>query len=100
MFLILDALADGGVKMGLTRDLALRLAAQTMLGSATMALGEINNGPNGKHVMHLKEQVTSPGGTSIHGIYELEQYGVRSALIKCVESGTVRAKEMSSKERK
>lgn len=97
MFLILDALADGGVKMGLTRDVALHLAAQTMLGSATMALHEIDAGPRGKHVMHLKEQVCSPGGTSIHGIYELEHYGVRSALIKCVEMGTIRAREMKVK---
>lgn len=94
MFLILDALADGGVKMGLTRDLALRLAAQTMLGSAAMALNEITSGPSGKHVMHLKEQVCSPGGTSIHGIFELEKYGVRAGIIKCVESGTLRAREM------
>lgn len=100
MFLILDALADGGVKMGLTRDVALRLAAQTMLGSAAMALHEIERGPNGgKHVMHLKEQVCSPGGTSIHGIYELEHFGVRSALIKCVEVGTIRAKEMNAKKK-
>lgn len=99
MFLILDALADGGVKMGLTRDVALRLSAQTMLGSATMALNEINSGANGKHVMHLKEQVCSPGGTSIHGIYELEHHGVRSALIKCVESGTLRAREMNAKKK-
>lgn len=99
MFLILDALADGGVKMGLTRDVALRLAVQTMLGSAAMAQHEINSGPNGKHVMHLKEQVCSPGGTSINGIYELENHGVRSALIKCVEVGTIRAKEMSSKKK-
>lgn len=99
MFLILDALADGGVKMGLTRDMALRLSAQTMLGSATMALAEINNGPHGKHVLHLKEQVCSPGGTSIHGIYELENHGVRAALIKCVEVGTIRAKEMNAKKK-
>lgn len=97
MFLILDALADGGVKMGLTRDMALRLAAQTMLGSATMALHEIQRGTNGRHVMHLKEQVTSPGGTSIHGIHELENHGVRAALISCVEVGTIRAKEMNAK---
>lgn len=97
MFLILDALADGGVKMGLTREMAFRLAAQTMLGSACMAMDEINKGPLGKHVMRMKEEVCSPGGTSIHGIFELENYGVRSALIKCVEAGTLRAKEMNSK---
>jgi pyrroline-5-carboxylate reductase len=97
MFLILDALADGGVKMGLSRQLSLRLATQTMLGSASMVMSELNNETNGKHLMQMKEEVTSPGGTTIYGIAELEKNKVRSSFIKCVEAATNRAKEMSSK---
>ena len=92
MFLILDALADGGVKMGLTRDMALKLATQTMFGSASMLLEELNK-LNGKHLMQMKEEVCSPGGTTIYGIAELEKYNLRSSLIKCIEAGTQRARE-------
>ncbi len=96
MFYILDALADGGVKMGLSRQLALKLATQTMLGSSSMVIEEINKQSNGKHIMQLKEEVCSPGGTTIYGISELEKNKVRSALIKCVEEATLRAKQLNS----
>jgi pyrroline-5-carboxylate reductase len=95
MFLILDALADGAVKMGMSRQLALRLAAQTMLGSASLAIETSESFSNGKHILQLKEEVCSPGGTSIHGIAELENYKVRSALIRAVEVGTIRSKELN-----
>jgi pyrroline-5-carboxylate reductase len=83
--------------MGLSKQLALRLATQTMLGSASMVMNEINNDVNGKHIMQMKEEVTSPGGTTIYGLAELENHKIKSAFIKCVESATNRAKEMSSK---
>ena len=95
MFLVLDALANGGVKMGLTRQMAIRLAAQTMLGSSMMVMNELNSSNAfSKHVMQMKEEVCSPGGTTIYGIAELEKHKVRSAFIKCIESATNRAKEL------
>ena len=96
MFLMLDALADGGVKMGLSRALAIRLAAQTMLGSATMVMNELTGNDNSsKHIMQMKEEVCSPAGTTIYGVAELESSGVRAALIRCVEAATNRAKQLS-----
>lgn len=97
MCVILDALADGAVKMGMSRRLALRLAAQTMLGSAKMVVGELDKEFGRKHIMEMKEEVCSAGGTTIYGISELEDHRFRSALIKCVESGTNRAKELNPK---
>jgi pyrroline-5-carboxylate reductase len=96
MFVVLDALADGGVKMGLSRQLSLRLAAQTMLGSASMVVKELDS-LNGKHILQMKEEVCSPGGTTIHGISELESHRMRAAFIKCVEAATNRARELSEK---
>jgi pyrroline-5-carboxylate reductase len=96
MFLILDALADGAVKMGMSRQLALRLAAHTMLGSASLAIETSDCFSNGKHIMQIKEEVCSPGGTSIYGIAELENYRVRSALIRCIEVATIRSKELNN----
>ncbi len=89
VFMMIEALADGGVKMGLPRALALRLSAQTVLGSAKMVL------ETGEHPAVLKDKVTSPGGTTIAGIAELEQGAFRSALIRAVESATLRSKELS-----
>ncbi|XP_022330283.1 pyrroline-5-carboxylate reductase 2-like [Crassostrea virginica] len=87
-FLAIESLADGGVKMGLPRDLAQKLAAQTLLGAAKMVL------ESGKHPGQLKDEVCSPGGTTIAAIHKLEETGFRSSLITAVETATVRAKEL------
>jgi pyrroline-5-carboxylate reductase len=86
IFLIIDALADAGVKVGLARSDALLLASQTVLGSAKMLI------ETGEHPGRLKDMVTSPGGTSIAGIHALEEGGVRTTLIKAVEVATQRSK--------
>ena len=88
IFLIIDALADAGVKVGLSRDVALELAAQTVMGSA-MVLLETNEHPG-----RLKDQVTSPGGTAIAGLHTLESGGLRTTLITAVETATRRSKEL------
>ena len=87
-FIIVDSLAKGGVLMGLPRDIAYKLAAQTMLGSAKLAL------ESGKHPMELRDRVTSPGGTTIAGIQALEEGGLRAALMMAVEAATLRSKEL------
>lgn len=88
VFMILEALADGGVKMGLPRDVAETLAAQTLLGSAKLFL-ETRTNPG-----QLKCMVTSPGGTTISGIHELERGGLRASLMNAVEAATKRSKEL------
>ncbi|MEN6464181.1 MAG: pyrroline-5-carboxylate reductase [Syntrophaceae bacterium] len=87
-FIIVDSLAKGGVLMGLPRDVAYKLAAQTMLGSAKLAI------ESGKHPMDLRDMVTSPGGTTIAGIQALEEGGLRAALMHAVEAATLRSKEL------
>ncbi len=86
--LVIEALADGGVKMGLDRETAMKLAAQTVLGSAKLLLD------TGVHPGQLKDMVTSPGGTAIAGIAALEEGGVRRALINAVERATLRSREL------
>ncbi len=88
VFLVLEALCDAGVKVGLSRHVALKLAAQTVLGSAKMLL------ETGAHPGMLKDQVTSPGGTAIAGLHTLEAGGLRTTLIDAVEAATRRAKEL------
>ncbi|HEV7558775.1 MAG TPA: pyrroline-5-carboxylate reductase, partial [Kofleriaceae bacterium] len=88
IFLILEALADAGVKVGLSRRDAQRLAAQTVMGSAKLLLD------TDEHPGKLKDMVTSPGGTAIAGLHTLEQGGLRTTLINAVETATKRAKEL------
>jgi pyrroline-5-carboxylate reductase len=86
IFLIVDALADAGVKVGLSRDDALILASQTVLGAAKMLI------ETREHPGKLKDLVTSPGGTAIAGLHTLEEGGLRTTLMNAVEVATQRAK--------
>lgn len=88
IFLIIDALADAGVKVGLARDVSLTLAAQTVLGASKLLI------ESGEHPGKLKDQVTSPGGTAIAGIHTLEEGGLRTTLINAVESAARRSAEL------
>jgi pyrroline-5-carboxylate reductase len=85
VMLMIEALADGGVKVGLHRDTALLLAAQTVYGSAKLLL------ETGEHPGRLKDMVTSPGGTAIAGLHTLESGGLRRTLIDAVEAATNRS---------
>jgi pyrroline-5-carboxylate reductase len=91
IFLIIEALTDAGVKVGLSRRNALRLAAQTVMGSAKMLLDTDG------HPGQLKDMVTSPGGTAIAGLHTLEQGGLRTTLINAVESATRRSRELGAR---
>lgn len=90
--MFIDALADGGVKMGLTKRMAIRLAAQTVLGTAKLVLeGEL-------HPAEFKDRVSSPAGTTIEGVHQLELYGFRGSVISAVESAALRSREMAKGE--
>jgi len=88
IYMVIDALADGGVKMGLPRDISTELAAQTTFGAAKMVL------ETGMHIGELKDSVTSPGGTTIEGLHALEKCGLRNALINAVEVATKKSKRL------
>ena len=88
VYTVIEALADGGVLMGLPRAAALQLAAQTVAGAAQMVL------QTGKHPAVLRDEVTSPGGTTIAGLAQLEANGLPNALIQAVRKATERAKEL------
>jgi pyrroline-5-carboxylate reductase len=88
-FLMIEALADGGVAAGLPRDIAQRLAAQTLLGAAKMVL------ETGQHPGALKDAVCSPGGTTIEAVHELEKAGLRAALISAVRVAADKARRLS-----
>ena len=88
IFLIIDAMADAGVKMGLSREESLLLSAQTVLGAAKLLL------ETGEHPGRLKDLVTSPGGTSIAGLHTLEEGGLRTTIINAVEVATKRSKDL------
>ena len=87
-FVIIDALADAGVRAGLPRALAIKLAAQTMAGSGKLCI------ESGLHPAQLRDQVTSPGGTTIAGIHALENHGVRCAFYDAVQAVLERNKEL------
>jgi len=88
VYLMIEALSDGGVRVGLPREVAAALAAQTVLGAAKMVL------ETGAHPGALKDMVASPGGTTIAGLHALERGGVRGALMDAVEAAARRATEL------
>ncbi len=88
VYLMIEALIDGGVKVGLPRDIAHQLAVQTVLGSARMVM------ETGFHPAQLKDMVATPGGTTITALASLEQSGFRAALMDAVEKATIRAREL------
>ena len=90
-FMLIDALADAGVKVGLPKDMALKMAARTVLGSARMIL------ENKGHPSELKDWVVTPGGVTIMGLYELEKRSIRAALMEAVDAAVNKAREITSK---
>jgi pyrroline-5-carboxylate reductase len=89
-YLVIEALADGAVLMGLPRDLALQLAAQTIAGAAEMVL------QTGQHPAALRDMVTSPGGTTIAGLEALESHGARAAFVQAVRAATEKSRTLGS----
>lgn len=88
VFLFIEALADGGVKAGMTRQQAYRFAAQTVMGSAKLML------ETGKHPGELKDMVCSPGGTTIEGVQKLEEMGLRSSVMKAVDACVEKSRKL------
>ncbi|HSQ12762.1 MAG TPA: pyrroline-5-carboxylate reductase, partial [Candidatus Deferrimicrobium sp.] len=90
VLLFMEALADGGVQVGLARDVALKLAMQTVYGAAKMAF------ESKKHLGDLKDEVTSPGGTTIAGLYAMEQKGFHGVVMDAVVNATRRSRELGA----
>ena len=88
-YMMIESLADGGIRMGLPRELARKLAAQSVLGGAKMVL------KTGLHPAVLKDDVTTPAGVTIDGLMELEDGGFRVALIKAIDHATQKSKQIS-----
>ena len=93
VFLVAEAMIEAGVLVGLARDVATKLVVQTLLGSATL-LAQDPSGPEG-----LRAAVTSPGGTTAAGLRELEEHGLRAALLDAVSAATLRSRELGAGER-
>jgi pyrroline-5-carboxylate reductase len=89
IYMVIEALIDGGVKMGLSREISTKLSIQTVLGSAKLAK------MSGLHPAILRDQVATPGGTTINAIHELESHGLRSMLIDAIATATRRSEELS-----
>lgn len=89
IYMVIEAMIDGGVKMGIPRDVAAKLAAQTVFGAAKLVI------ESGKHPAILKDEVTTPGGTAINAIHVLEARGLRSVLIDAIVAATLRSQELS-----
>ena len=92
VFLFIESLADGGVQVGLSRDVALKLALQTVYGAARMAL------ESGKHLGQLRDEVTSPGGTTIAGLYALEKGRLRGTVMEAVLQATQRSQALGKEQ--
>ncbi|XP_048403620.1 pyrroline-5-carboxylate reductase 3 isoform X2 [Stegostoma tigrinum] len=88
VYLFAAALAEGGVKMGMPYELSKKMVAQTLLGAAKMIMGSED------HLEKLKSDVCTPGGTTIHGLYELEKGNLRCTVMNAVEAATNRAREL------
>ncbi len=89
IFMIINALADGGVKMGLPKNIALKLASQTVFGAGKLAI------ETGVHPEQLKDMVSSPGGTTVEGTYILEKNNIRASLIEAVVQATLKSKSLA-----
>ena len=90
--MVVEALIDGGVRVGLPRDVATTLAVQTTLGTAEMLA------QTGEHPARMKDMVTSPGGTAIAGVHALERGGLRLALIDAIVAATERSRELGKQD--
>ena len=88
VFLFIESLADGGVQVGLSREVALKLALQTVYGSAKLAL------ESGKHIAQGRDEITSPGGTTIAGLYALEKGGMRGTVMEAILKATERSQAL------